>query len=1089
VRGGWAVGLASDFGLLFLLDARDRAEATIKKADTYLSKFAGTAERTGAAAKAAGDEIDSSLLKTASGADALELANVRVEAAQAKSAAATKDQAAAERELLEVRAKENPSADELAAANDKLSAADKRAATAAKELSDAEKLQGDTAKAAATRTGEATAKTDLAAASADKSKSSFGALGKTAAGAGLGVLLASGYMVKAAGDFESSTEHLVTDAGESQSQLGRVQKGMLDISVATGTSATAISAGMYHIESSLPPMADAAKRTGTALDDMKVAAEGAKVGGADLDTVSKTLVGTMNSYSAQGYSATQMMNALITTVGSGDMRMQDLASSLGNVAPLAAAAGLSFSQVGGAIATMTSQNMSADQATQDLANTIRNLQKPNQTAINEMQALGLSSNDISQNLGKRGLTGTMEMLTQAVAAHTQGGQVLISTFRASGQAAADASKMMQSMPDNLQKLAKAYLAGSVSAKDWRTDLQGLDPVNQHLMAQFASVADKTHEFNDLLAKGGPAAQTYNAAMGEMLGGATGLNTALMLTGSQMQTFKDNTDKVQKSLQGGGASVDNWTAIQGTFNQKMDVAKASIGATAIQIGQALMPAAEGMLQEVQHIITPITEWTNKHQQLTGELFKGAVAVLGVVSALGLLNKTFGTLKTSIQGVASAVKGVGKLFSLFSASADAAAASAGGAAASMDGLAVSQDATTASTEASTVATDANSTSLLRSGLAAVGAAAKFVVMKTAQLAVTLATKAWTTAQWLFNAAMNASPIMLVVSAIAALAAGVVYAYNHFQAFRDIVKAVWDWLKGAVTDTIGFVKDHWELIVQILTGPIGIVATKIYDHWSTIKGYFWDGVHTVESILSWFGSLPGKFWDWLSSAAASIARGVAAGVAWFAGMPGRVGSALAGYFSHLGSDFAGWLGSVLDSVGKKGGDVLQWFKDLPGKIIGALGDLGSTLWNAGVQLIEGFIDGIGSMFSSVKDKLGSLVDKLTDWKGPPAKDKILLTGNGRLIIQGLVAGFDKELPAVQAKLQGLTASIQQTVTPAPALPGIPASTSGAGAGGGVLHVHNHFEGAHIMNERDMDDLANKMGHALATRILPNGGLRVAM
>jgi hypothetical protein len=54
--------------------------------------------------------------------------------------------------------------------------------------------------------------------------------------------------------------------------------------------------------------------------------------------------------------------------------------------------------------------------------------------------------------------------------------------------------------------------------------------------------------------------------------------------------------------------------------------------------------------------------------------------------------------------------------------------------------------------------------------------------------------TAAQWLFNVAMSANPIGLVVLAVAALVAGVVYAYNKFEGFRNVVKSVWEWLKKA-------------------------------------------------------------------------------------------------------------------------------------------------------------------------------------------------------------------------------------------------------------------------------------------------------
>jgi len=240
--------------------------------------------------------------------------------------------------------------------------------------------------------------------------------------------------------------------------------------------------------------------------------------------------------------------------------------------------------------------------------------------------------------------------------------------------------------------------------------------------------------------------------------------------------------------------------------------------------------------------------------------------------------------------------------------------------------------------------------------------------------------TAAFWGLNAALDANPLVLIAGLIAGLVGAVIYAWEHFAGFRDFVKSLW----------------------------------------AEVKRLFMDGVHAVEVALSWFGSLPGKFARWLGDAASAVGHGVSEAVSWFAGLPGRVGSAIAGYFSHLGAEFGGWIGGVVDSVARKGGEVLQWFRDLPGKIVAALGNVGKILWNAGAQLIEGFIDGIGSMFGAVKDKLGDLVDKLTDWKGPPAKDAVLLTRNGQLVIQGFIAGIDDQIPAVKAKLGGLTASL---------------------------------------------------------------------
>lgn len=64
----------------------------------------------------------------------------------------------------------------------------------------------------------------------------------------------------------------------------------------------------------------------------------------------------------------------------------------------------------------------------------------------------------------------------------------------------------------------------------------------------------------------------------------------------------------------------------------------------------------------------------------------------------------------------------------------------------------------------------------------------------VAVRTATMAWAVVQSILNAAMAANPIGLIVIAIAALVAGIVYAYRNFEGFRNVVDGVWKAIKTA-------------------------------------------------------------------------------------------------------------------------------------------------------------------------------------------------------------------------------------------------------------------------------------------------------
>lgn len=86
-----------------------------------------------------------------------------------------------------------------------------------------------------------------------------------------------------------------------------------------------------------------------------------------------------------------------------------------------------------------------------------------------------------------------------------------------------------------------------------------------------------------------------------------------------------------------------------------------------------------------------------------------------------------------------------------------------------------------------------------------------------------KVLTGAQWLLNAAMDANPILLAATALAVLAVGLVVAYKKVR-----------WFHGAVDATWGFIKDHWPLLVGILTGPFGFAAASIIKHFSEVKAF---------------------------------------------------------------------------------------------------------------------------------------------------------------------------------------------------------------------------------------------------------------
>lgn len=122
-------------------------------------------------------------------------------------------------------------------------------------------------------------------------------------------------------------------------------------------------------------------------------------------------------------------------------------------------------------------------------------------------------------------------------------------------------------------------------------------------------------------------------------------------------------------------------------------------------------------------------------------------------------------------------------------------------------------------------------------------------------TAITKGMAAAQALMNAIMSANPIGLVIAAIAALAAGLIYAYKHSETFRNVVNGAFKAVAGIASWLWGQVRVN--LISPILNGFANVT----------------DG---IANFLGALGHIPGFGWATTAAnkmhAAASAARQMA-------------------------------------------------------------------------------------------------------------------------------------------------------------------------------------------------------------------------
>lgn len=790
---------------------------------------------------------------------------------------------------------------------------------------------------------------DGSAAGLKKSAATVGAslvkVGKGASLVGLGVAAAS---VKMAGDFQAHTAVLQTAAGESAKGLQVVRKGILSISENTGTGIKNLTDGMYTIEK-------AGFRGKKGLDVLKAAAQGAREENANLADVTNAMTSVMASYHLKTNKSVQVMNALKTAAGEGKITMEEFAGALSTVLPIASANHISLEQVTGSMATLTQHGTTAREATHELAATIRSLAAPNNVAIREMSRFGLSSVDVSTKLGKRGLTGTFDLLTHTILSKMgPNGKILLSAFEGTKQSAEDARIMISKMPPDLAKVAKQFQQGKIDADGWNATVKGAPVAVAPMLRNFATLVNRSHGFSNELKKGGPATKTYTDALKKMAGGAIGLNTILQLTGESADGNKERVKKIGESFRNTSKDVEGWKVTQNLLNVQLDMAKQRIQVLMINIGSKLIP-----------VVLTIVKLFTQHKTVTMLLVAGILGLVAALSAAYVISKAWSVI-TAVTAAAQA--------------------------------------------AWTVATMAQTDSLML-------LRAQLAILWVIQKAQAIATGIATAAQWAWNAAMDANPIGLIILAIAALVAAIVYVATKTQFFQKTWALVWGGIKKAFWGFVNWFKKNWQLITfTIMTLGIGLAVAMIVRHWKGVKHAFSETIDWVKKnwplLLAILGGPIGltvlyivKHWKMISDGAktafhAVINFAVQMGKdigGFFAKLPGQLGR----FFSAMPGVIGHWFVVAGQAIG-------SFFSKLPGQIVSFTNNFNKTLYNVGRDLISGLFHGATVFFTQMipsffKTVWHGIVDYFKNVFGIHSPSTVMAM-LGINLIQGLLQGMLK-------------------------------------------------------------------------------------
>jgi TP901 family phage tail tape measure protein len=275
-----------------------------------------------------------------------------------------------------------------------------------------------------------------------------------AAGAALAGIVVGG--VKMAVELETTFSKIQGLVGLSVDEINELRDVAKRMGPEFGASANEAAEALFFITS-------AGLRGKEAVDVLEASLKGAAIGLGDVNVIADLATSAMNAYGSETLSGAKAVDVLAEAVRLGKLAPEELAGSLGQVLPIASAMGVSFEEVGAAMAAMSRTGTNAAQASTQLRGIMTSLLKPTASAERALRDMGMTSEGLRQSIRERGLLVTLQDLTQAFEGNDQGAEAVFGNVRALsgvldlfGENAEGTMEILQEMTDDLGVLDEAF---------------------------------------------------------------------------------------------------------------------------------------------------------------------------------------------------------------------------------------------------------------------------------------------------------------------------------------------------------------------------------------------------------------------------------------------------------------------------------------------------------------------------------------------------------------------------------------------------------------------------------------------------------